>query len=94
MEKYYPHIIKMVDLSHTAVTRRAAANILAETANLAATLNVFTESLLHAYLCLCQDTDIFIRKAMIRNYHTLIHIIKNPHIESQLFAEVMKPLNQ
>ena len=78
----------MADLSHTTVSRKAAANILAATVNVAAEQNTLNESLLHPYLNLCQDTDIQIRKSMISNFHILLPRIKDKQAEITLFDEV------
>ena len=78
----------MADLSHTTVSRKAAANILAATVNEAVQQDILNESLLHPYLNLCQDTDTQIRKSMITNFHILLPRIKNHQIEDTLYEEV------
>jgi len=78
----------MADLSHTTVSRRAAANIFAATINEAAVNSRITEHMLHAFLSLCQDTDLTIRKAMLNNFHILFPLIKDSNMESTLFSEV------
>ena len=88
MEKYISLVLKMADLNHAEISRRAAANILAASLNESIKQNAMTESLFQAYLCLCQDTDLQIREAMVGNSHKLLQLVHDPSTEAQLFSEV------
>ena len=88
-EKYLPLILKMADMNHTIVTRRAAANILASSLNESAENHLPTKNLLNAFISLCQDTDMRMRKSMLKNYHILLNVLKDRYLEAQFFSEVL-----
>ena len=78
----------MADFNHTAVTRKSAANILAATIIEAARNYIISETLLNPFLSLCQDTDIDIRRNMLKNCHSLLPLIKDKYITTQIFLDV------
>jgi hypothetical protein len=80
----------MADFNHTAISRLAAANMLAATINEAAEKHFVSDSMLNAFFTLGQDTDLVIRKAMLKNYHTLIPAAKDKYLEEKLFHEVIR----
>jgi len=88
IKTYLPLIFKMANFNHTATSRLAAANMLAATINEAAGNRYANDSMLNAFFTLGQDTDLVIRKAMLKNYHTLIPITKDKYLEEKLFSEV------
>ncbi len=80
--------MKMLDLTHTAVSRRAAAAVMAASVNEAAKQPTMDDSLLRAYLCLFQDTDIMVRKTTLANCHALLPLLADPRASAQIFSEV------
>lgn len=88
VKTYLPLVYKMADFNHTAISRLAAANIIAATVNEAAEKHFVSDSILNAFFTLGQDTDLIIRKAMLKNYHALIPVAKDKYLEDKLFSEV------
>lgn len=83
----------MAGLSHTLVTRSAAARIIRAATNLAAEKNVLGGPLQEAYLELCQDADPGIRKATLTDIKGLLHNVSVLSAESDFFPEVQRNLN-
>lgn len=92
VKTYLPLIYKMADYNHTAISRLAAANMLIATINEAAENHFVSDSVLNAFFALGQDTDLVIRKAILKNYHTLIRVAKDKYLEEKLFSEVIQPI--
>ncbi len=89
-EKFLPSTLKMAGLSHTLVSRYAAARIVRAASNLAAEKNVLGGSLQQAYLELCQDTDPGIRKATLSDMKDLLRNLSVSSAESDFFPEVFR----
>ena len=81
----------MADLSHTLVSRHAAARIIMAATNLAAEHNILNGALLQAYLELCQDADLTIRKQFLLDARSLLGRVDAETAESTFFPEVMSP---
>jgi hypothetical protein len=84
----------MAGLKYTATSRRTAANILATTLNIAARKYLAIEDLIQPFLTLCQDTDIQIRKKMIKNCHHLIPSLKSKDTITQILSELITILKE
>jgi hypothetical protein len=87
-ERFLPLVLKMADLSHTPVSRMAAAHIIAATVNIEVEHDKVSSTVLQAYLALCQDTSLAIRKDMLANLHILLPKVRNESDLETLFTEV------
>jgi hypothetical protein len=88
LSKFLPEILKLADLSHTGVTRHAAAQIIIAASNLAVAKKCLSGSLLNAYQALCQDTDSIIRKDFLTNINFILKKVDPKQAETEFFEEV------
>lgn len=78
----------MTDFKHTAVSRFAAAMIIASIASQAIDKDTLSKNILQSYLNEIQDSDPSIRKATLRSFFDLIPKIKSTQDKSWIFSEV------
>ena len=78
----------MAGISHTSVTRYAAAKIIMEASHIAAKNNTLKGTILQSYFELCQDPDIIIKQNALIDISKLLKNINVRSAEADFLPEV------
>ena len=88
VERLLPKVRRLTGLGETCISRNAAGQMLTAAVIVAAERKVLEGPLLEAYMALCEDSDVVIRKAALTHLKLLFDRLPSAEAERLFVAEV------